>query len=403
VNGTGVTQPLSIYIARFSGAPKTFDMFVLCDDCTPIAGNKHNFNTMSSSVLNNADAGGGVVSLGAINADEPGNDGIAPYSSRGPTNDGRTKPDAVAIDKVSVSGAGGFTSPFVGTSAAAAHAAGIAALVLHCQPSLKFGEPGDDPSGDRTALRSAMLNSAVDLGPVGSDNTYGAGRLDADAAAALAGCAADLDGDGVAQAVDNCPGDNNPGQENADRNFIDLSPPKSFDDLSQPNSDAQGDACDADDDNDGRSDADETGAIGCGGAATDPLDSDTDRDNYLDGAECSIGTDPLSLASKPTNAQCGASVDADGDGILAFREFCFYNTDPNAVNTDGDACNDGREMASVNASNAVDVIDLQQVASEAGPYALPGSPVKVDFDVTKNGVIDVIDLQQVAARAGPCP
>jgi hypothetical protein len=48
------------------------------------------------------------------------------------------------------------------------------------------------------------------------------------------------------------------------------------------------------------------------------------------------------VASRPTNAQCGSNTDADGDKLLAFREVCFYNTDPNVLNTDGDACNDGR-------------------------------------------------------------
>jgi hypothetical protein len=212
----------------------------------------------------------------------------------------------------------------------------------------------------------------------------------------------DADVDGVSDVCDNCPEVPNNEQLNHDENFLDL-PGKVFDDISQPNSDAAGDACDPDDDNDGRSDADESGGIGCGGGVTDPLDADTDGDNYLDGAECTIGTDPLSTSSKPTNAQCGASADPDGDGVLTFREICFYNTDPNNPNTDGDACNDGREIASINANNSVDVIDLGAIAAQAGPYTLPGSPVKVDFDSNKNGVIDVLDLQFVAARAGNCP
>jgi hypothetical protein len=109
------------------------------------------------------------------------------------------------------------------------------------------------------------------------------------------------------------------------------------------------------------------------------------------------------VSSRPTNAQCGANTDADGDKVLAFREVCFYNTNPAVANTDGDACNDGREAASVNAASSVDVIDLQQIASEAGAYTLPGSAVEANFDVTKNGTIDVIDLQQAAGLTGPCP
>jgi hypothetical protein len=217
----------------------------------------------------------------------------------------------------------------------------------------------------------------------------------------------DDDADGIDDVVDNCIVVANSLQENRDENLIQFASLKPFDDTSNPHSDVAGDACDDDDDNDGRSDGDETGGVGCGGAVTDPLDADSDGDNYLDGPECAAGTDPVAgeagLASRPSQAQCGATTDADGDKVLAFREVCFYNTDPSNANTDGDACNDGREVASINANNAVDVIDLQQIASEAGTYMLPGSVVKVDFDITKNGTIDVIDLQQAAGLAGACP
>lgn len=179
-----------IAIDRFAGSPRTFDMFMfIFGGCVALPGGAcHNFNTPSSSVPNNSDAGGGVVSLGAINASHPGADTIASYSSRGPTNDGRLKPDATAIDGVLVTGSGGFSVPFYGTSAAAPHAGGAAALLLSCNPALRAGEPGDDPASDRTALRNALLGSAVDLGPAGPDMTYGHGRLDALAAAQLAGC-----------------------------------------------------------------------------------------------------------------------------------------------------------------------------------------------------------------------
>ncbi len=239
----------------------------------------------------------------------------------------------------------------------------------------------------------------------------------------ISSCGADSDCDGFADvpptahqspanpntSFDNCPGQYNPAQLNGDGNLIDLSPPKAFDDLSAPYSDALGDDCDIDRDNDGRSDVDEFFGISCA-QPTDPFDPDTDGDNYLDGAECTAGTDPTNVTSKPTQVQCNTvagspvNTDADADGVLAFREACFYNTDPNNANTDGDACNDGREVGSINANSAVDVIDLQQVASEAsGSYSLPGSNVKVAYDMTKNASIDVLDLQFVAARVGSCP
>jgi hypothetical protein len=214
----------------------------------------------------------------------------------------------------------------------------------------------------------------------------------------------DADGDGFDDAADNCPGFYGPLTTNHDEIVV-LSPLKDYNDITRANSDGMGDPCDPDDDNDGRSDIDEVGGTNCPpfSSTSDPLKPDTDGDNVLDGAECALGGFVGNPAYAPTNAQCGPSTDADGDGILGYREVCFYNTDPLNSNTDGDACSDGKEVASVNGNQSVDVIDLQQVASEAGSYSFPGSFVKVDFDVTKNGSIDVIDLAFVAAHAGPCP
>jgi hypothetical protein len=216
------------------------------------------------------------------------------------------------------------------------------------------------------------------------------------------GCTDDADCDGLITAFDNCPAAVNPLVENDDRNFVELGPSKSFDDLSLANSDGVGNACDPDDDNDGRVDLDEISGVACAGA-TNPLDADSDGDNYLDGAECALGTNPNLVTSKPALTSCGPTTDLDGDGLNAQREFCFYSTDPTNANTDGDACRDGREVASINTNNSVDVLDLAAIAAEAGSYTLPGSPVKADFDATKNGSIDVLDLAFVAARAGSCP
>jgi len=185
----GAAGWFDIVIQKHSGSASTLDMYVLGGYAFGSAtGPHHNYNTISHSVPNQSDAGGGVISAGAIDAADSGHDTIEFFSSQGPTADSRIKPDVTGIDGVTVTGNGGFGSPFYGTSAAAPHVAGEAALLLQCRPDLKKGEPGDNPSADRTTLRNLILNSAVDLGTSGMDNTFGAGRLDAYAAAAAAGC-----------------------------------------------------------------------------------------------------------------------------------------------------------------------------------------------------------------------
>ena len=138
-----------------------------------------NFNTISSSVPNNSDAGGNVLGLAAIDQADPGTDTAELYSSRGPTNDARNKPDVTTVDGVAITGNGGFPVPFFGTSAAAPHAGAIAALVLQCFPALKSGEVGDNPAADRATVRTKLDLGLTDLGTAGVDTTFGAGRMNA--------------------------------------------------------------------------------------------------------------------------------------------------------------------------------------------------------------------------------
>ncbi len=94
---------------------------------------------------------------------------LEPYSSQGPTIDGRTKPDIAGHDSVSSATYGGFSScpsGFAGTSAASPEVAGAAALVKQFHPA--FGP---------TELQSFLESNAVDLGTAGKDNQTGAGQL----------------------------------------------------------------------------------------------------------------------------------------------------------------------------------------------------------------------------------
>ena len=178
-NISGSARFLDVYVHNFQdlSPAKTLELFVLIGGQPCPGGTILSYNTVGSSVSAQSDAGGGVLSAGAIYAGDAGTDTIEPFSSRGPTNNGALKPDVTAIDGVAVTGAGGFRSPFFGTSAAAPHLAGLAALLLELRPDLTSGELGDDPAADRTALREAITQSAVDLGAAGADNTFGWGRV----------------------------------------------------------------------------------------------------------------------------------------------------------------------------------------------------------------------------------
>jgi len=162
---------------------------------------RHNFNTATRSISAQSDAGGtpvSVISVGAIcsasaNAaaffsnrvpDEScldtTNRTAEFFSSRGPTVDGRPKPDIAAIDGVSITGAGSFGTTFFGTSAAAPHMGGIAALLLQASPCLLNRSTSTiGAASARGTLRNLLLGQAVKITGDSPDNVFGAGRADA--------------------------------------------------------------------------------------------------------------------------------------------------------------------------------------------------------------------------------
>lgn len=93
-----------------------------------------------------------------------------PYSSLGPTWDGRHKPDMSAPDCVTTDTFG--PEGFCGTSAAAPHVAGAAALLK-----------AERPVRSGAALRRILIATAEDVKPLGADDAHGAGRLNLLAAA----------------------------------------------------------------------------------------------------------------------------------------------------------------------------------------------------------------------------
>src|SRR5206468_10555096 len=102
-----------------------------------------------------------------------------PYTAGDSSSTGgvlRQKPDLTAADGVSVTGVGGFPSTFFGTSAAAPHAAAIAALLKSANPALTPAQ-----------IRTLLSASAIDIEAAGADRDSGAGIMMADAAMRAAG------------------------------------------------------------------------------------------------------------------------------------------------------------------------------------------------------------------------
>lgn len=170
-NRSGVPRRVKVAIRLVAGEARRLEMFFLGSGVV-----LEEYGVPAGSVFGHP-AVVGVLATGAMRA---GNALIEPFTSQGPARidfpapESRPKPDITATDGVSVSGAGPFPQVFFGTSAAAPHVAGIAALLKSAAPA-----------ASATAIRTAIRDSAEDIGPAGTDSITGAGLIDALAAAGL--------------------------------------------------------------------------------------------------------------------------------------------------------------------------------------------------------------------------
>ncbi|HEX8122492.1 MAG TPA: S8 family peptidase [Solirubrobacteraceae bacterium] len=110
----------------------------------------------------------GVITVGATHRSAPHTYGVSFFSSRGPTGDGRVKPDLVAPgEKITSTTPGRSRMEMDGTSQAAPHVSGAAALLMARH---------DELIGDPVAIKELLCRTATDLGR--ERYFQGAGMLD---------------------------------------------------------------------------------------------------------------------------------------------------------------------------------------------------------------------------------
>lgn len=121
-------------------------------------------NPRTASIATPADASGSFT-VGAIDFRNWTSGPVEAFSSRGPTTDGRLKPEVVAPDAVSTTS---YPRDFFGTSASCPHVAGAAAILISSDPYFSTPE----------RVRRGLLDATIDMGEPGPDNLFGYGRLD---------------------------------------------------------------------------------------------------------------------------------------------------------------------------------------------------------------------------------
>jgi serine protease AprX len=116
-------------------------------------GPEEGFRTLSITDPGNAEA---AITVGATHRSKPHTYGVSYFSSRGPTGDGRVKPDLLAPgEKVVSTIPGADTERMDGTSMAAPHVSGAAALLMDRHREL-IGQPA--------RVKEVLCQTAVDLG-----------------------------------------------------------------------------------------------------------------------------------------------------------------------------------------------------------------------------------------------
>ncbi len=153
-------QPLSLVIENTQGPANDEIEVIVVEGPREIQR-----NIPASSILPPAD----VPAALAVAAYQVGPRRLAPYSSRGPTDDGRTGIDVTGYTNVEVTNGFYESGVFGGTSAAAPYVGGVAALVE------------EDQAGDQSPseLTQTLTSSSDDILAPGTDTASGSGVVNA--------------------------------------------------------------------------------------------------------------------------------------------------------------------------------------------------------------------------------
>jgi hypothetical protein len=251
------------------------------------------------------------------------------------TNTGNVVWDGPAV----LAGAAGFLT---GGSDSAGHARLYAPNPVQSGSSISHFDTAANPNLLMEPYITSSLGSDLDLT---DDQLFDVGWIPADE-----------DGDGVADAVDNCPQNPNPEQTDID-------------------GDGVGDACDVDIDGDALDNATEL-SLG-----TDPLNADSDGDGFSDGEEVNqYTTDPL-------------NPDSDGDHLGDAEEVNVYDSDPNHDDT-GDVAPRGDPDGTLTAGDLVVVLRLVL------ELETPDARESVLADMNHDGLLNAADILLLTAALG---
>jgi hypothetical protein len=114
------------------------------------------FESYAASSVTDPGNGDAVITVGSTHRHSPHTYGVSFFSSRGPTGDGRLKPDLVAPgERIRGPLPGGDWGDLDGTSMAAPHVSGAAALLMARYPEL-VGQP--------RRIKEILCRTATDLG-----------------------------------------------------------------------------------------------------------------------------------------------------------------------------------------------------------------------------------------------